>query len=93
MKLDQYKLWPLLATGEEVPVEYEGATYLFKFYGNKIGSENYLLVKNPEGEEKKFGWGWSGEQIMRALDHLNQGWDTEQRPPFRPYNWGRGLPD
>jgi len=50
-----------------------------------------LLVKNPEGEEKKSGWGWDYEQVMRALHHLEQGWDTEQFPAFRVYN--RGLPD
>lgn len=86
-----YKLYPLLSNGEEVPVEFGGITYSFKFHGNRTGSECYLLVKNPEGEEKKFGWGWGYEEVMRALHHLEQGWNTEQRPPFRLYN--RGLPD
>ena len=87
---DSYTLYPLLSNGDEVQVEHEGIIYSFQFKGNKIGSENFLLVKNPEGEEKKFGWGWGYEQVMRALNHLKQGWDSEQRPPFSLFN--RGLP-
>jgi len=90
-KHDSYTLYPLLSIGEEVPVEFGGIIYRFQFKGNKVGSENFLLVKNPEGEEKKSGWGWDYEQVMRALHHLEQGWDTEQFPAFRVYN--RGLPD
>ena len=91
-KHDSYTLYPLLSNGEEVPVELDGVIYTFQFKGNRIGSENFLLVKNSAGEEKKFGWGWGYEQVMRALHHLEQGWDTEQRPPpFCLYN--RGLPD
>ena len=90
MKHCYYKLYTLLSNGDEVQVEHEGAIYWFQFQGNKVGSENFLLVKNPEGEVKKFGWGWDYEEVMRALHHLEQGWDTEQRPPFRLFN--RGLP-
>lgn len=86
MKLDHYKLYPLLANGEKVQVEYEGVIYRFQFRGLKWGSENYLLVTNPEGVEKKFGWGWGYEEVMRALNHLKKGWDTEQFPAFRLYN-------
>ena len=87
---DHYSLYPLLSKGEEALVEHGGVTYRFQFQGNRIGSESYLRVINPEGEVKKFGWGWGYEEVMRALDHLEKGWDTEQRPPFRLFN--RGLP-
>ena len=88
MKHCYYKIYSLLRNGEEALVEQGGVMYRFQFQGNKIGSESYLRVINPKGEEKKFGWGWGYEEVMRALHHLEQGWDTEQRPPFHLYNHG-----
>ena len=73
MEQDDYLLFRLLDDGEAHTITYSGKTYTFQFMGERIGSENYLSVKASSGEEKRFGWGWSGEQVWRALEHLKMG--------------------
>lgn len=86
MEQDDYLLFRLLDDGEAHTITYGGKAYTFQFMGERIGSENYLSVKAGNGEEKRFGWGWSGEQVWRALDHLKRGWDTPQVPRYRPHD-------
>lgn len=86
MDYDGYQLYDLLKDGKEATINHQGNTYTLRFVGQPTGSENYLLVKDRRGQEKRFGWGWSSEQVWRALEHLERGWDTPQRPPYRPYN-------
>jgi hypothetical protein len=83
---DGYKLYDLLEYGEAITITHKGTTYTFRFMGERIGFYNYLSVTNQDGEEKKFGWGWDSAQVFQALNHLEQGWDTEQVPRYRPYN-------
>jgi hypothetical protein len=86
MDYDGYQLYELLKDGEATTLTHEGETYTLKFVGQKTGSDNYLLVRDCRGEEKRFGWGWSVEQAWHALHHLEQGWNSTQRPPYRPYD-------
>ena len=86
MKYDGYELYELLKDGEATTLEHEGETYTLQFVGQRVGSDNYLLVTNGRGEEKRFGWGWRVEQAWHALNHLEQGWDTRQVPGYRVYN-------
>jgi hypothetical protein len=86
MDYDGYRLYDLLKDGEATTIAHTGSTYTLRFMGTPTGSDNYLSVTNQDGEEKKFGWGWSAEQVWRALAHLEKGWDSEQTPPYRPYN-------
>lgn len=86
MDHDGYQLYELLKDGAEATLKYRGNTYRLGFRGKPVGSDNYLAVTNQNGEEKRFGWGWSSEQVWRALAHLEAGWNTRQTPPYRPYN-------
>jgi hypothetical protein len=86
MDYDHYKIYELLKDGEATTITHKGTTYTLRFMGTPVGSDNYLSVVDGRGQEKRFGWGWGSEQVMRALDHLEQGWDTEQVPRYRPYN-------
>lgn len=88
MKHDYEKLYPFLANGNQVLVEHDGGFYRFQFQGDKIGTENYLLVTSPEEKKLRFGWGWDHWQLMRALKHLEKGWDAPQEPAFALYNRG-----
>jgi len=88
MKHCYYKLYSLLSNGDKVQVDHEGVIYWFQFQGNKIGTENYLLVTSPEEEKLRFGWGCDHWQVMRALEHLEKGWDAPQEPAFALYNRG-----
>ena len=81
-----YNLYELLKDGEPVDVEQEKETYTFKFMGEAVGTNNYLSVTDNKKRERKFGWGWGVEQVWRALDHLEQGWETEQLPTYKLYN-------
>ena len=86
MNYDGYQLYELLKDGAEATLTQQGRTYKLRFRGTPIGSDNYLAVTNEDGEVKKFGWGWSCEQVWKALDHLQRGWDRKQAPPYRAYN-------
>ncbi len=83
---DGYALYEHLKEGANVEVDYEGKNYGFVFVGERTGTRNYLSVTDSNGEEKRFGWGWSSEQVWRALAHLEAGWNTRQTPPYSPYN-------
>jgi hypothetical protein len=86
MDYDGYQLYELLKDGEATTITHTGSTYTLRFVGTPVGSDNYLSVTNQDGEEKKFGWGWGSEQVWRALEHLEKGWDTKQVPRYHPYN-------
>ncbi len=86
MDYDGYQLYELLKDGAETTLKYRGDTYRLGFRGKPVGSDNYLTVTNQDGEEKRFGWGCSAEQVWRALAHLEAGWTSKQSPPYRPYN-------
>jgi hypothetical protein len=86
MEYDGYQLYELLKNGDETTLTRQGLTYKLRFKGTPIGSNNYLAVTNEDGEVKRFGWGWGSEQVWRALQHLDQGWTTPQKPPYRAYN-------
>jgi hypothetical protein len=86
MGYDGYQLYELLKNGEASTITHTGSTYTLRFMGTPIGSDNYLSVVDCRGQEKRFGWGWSAEQVWRALAHLEKGWDSEQTPPYRLYD-------
>ena len=86
MSYDGYHLYDLLKDGEATTITHSGETYTLKFVGEATGWNNYLLVTDRRRQEKRFGWGWSSEQVWRALEHLERGWESEQRPPYRTYN-------
>jgi hypothetical protein len=86
MDYDCYQLYDLLKDGAAATITHKGSAYTLRFEGRPAGSNNYLSVTDRRGQQKRFGWGWGSEQVMRALDHLERGWDTEQRPPYRTYN-------
>ena len=84
--LDGYELYEQLKDGAETALSHKGSTYKLRFGGERTGSSNFLAVTNEAGEVKRFGWGWGAEQVWRALEHLERGWESKQRPPYRPYN-------
>lgn len=86
MDYDGYQLYELLKDGAETTISHKGETYTLRFIGDKTGSDNYLSVRDGRGQERRFGWGWGSEQVFRALEHLERGWDTPQVPRYRPYN-------
>jgi hypothetical protein len=86
MDYDGYQLYELLKDGAETTLTHQGSTYTLRFIGKRTGSDNYLAVTNQDGDEKRFGWGWSSEQVWRALAHLEAGWNTKQTPPYRHYD-------
>ncbi len=86
MKYDGYELYELLKEGKATTLEHEGETYTLQFVGQKTGSDNYLLVRNSKGEEKRFGWGWRVEQTWHVVNHLEKGWDSKQVPRYSVYN-------
>ena len=86
MDYDGYQLYELLKDGEATTIAHGGSTYTLRFMGTPIGSDNYLLVTDRRGQEKRFGWGWSAEQVWRSLAHLEKGWETKQTPPYHPYD-------
>jgi hypothetical protein len=88
MEHNGYTLYDLLKDGAETTITHNGTTYTLRFVGQKTGSDNYLLVKDGRGQEKKYGWGWSSEICWRFLSHLEAGWDTPQRPSYKAYNAG-----
>ena len=85
MNLDGYQLYEQLKNGEPVVLAHRDTEYRLQFVGTPVGSRNYLLVTDGT-TSNKYGWGWSCEQVWRALQHLEQGWTTPQRPPYREYN-------
>ncbi len=86
MDYDGYQLYELLKNGAETTLIHRGSTYTLCFRGKPIGSDNYLAVTNESGEVKRFGWGWSCEQVWRALAHLEAGWSSKQVPAYRKYD-------
>jgi hypothetical protein len=86
MDYDGYSLYELLKDGEATTIAHKCSDYTLRFMGEPTGSDNYLAVTNQDGEEKRFGWGWSSEQVWRALAHLEAGWDSKQVLAYRPYN-------
>jgi hypothetical protein len=86
MEQDGYQLYEQLKDGAETTLRHQGHTYKLRFRGKPVGSDNYLAVTNESGEERRFGWGWSSEQVWQALAHLERGWCSQQTPPYRPYN-------
>jgi hypothetical protein len=83
---DPYKLFEFLDGGDPVRIEIRGEFYTLQFQGNRIGVENFLLVTDRRGHQKRFGWGWGIDQVRHALHHLDRGWDQPQIPIYRPYN-------
>lgn len=83
---DGYVLYELLKNGDAVDVEHEGKTYEFVFRGEPFGAYNYLSVTDSTGQQKRFGRGWGSEQVWRALEHLEKGWDEEQVPRYSSYD-------
>lgn len=86
MSTDGYQLYEKLKNGEETTTTHNGETYTLKFVGEATGGNNYLLVSDRRGQTRRFGWGYSSEQCWRFLEHLERGWESEQRPPYRDYN-------
>jgi hypothetical protein len=86
MDYNGYQLYELLKEGATTTINHKGSTYTLCFKGRPTGSDNYLSVKNPLGQEKRFGWGWSSEQVWRALAHLEAGWESKQVPAYRKYD-------
>ena len=86
MDYDGYQLYELLKDGEATTIAHGGSAYTLRFMGEPTGSNNYLSVVDGRGQQKRFGWGWSSEQVWRALAHLEKGWDSEQVPAYRPYD-------
>lgn len=86
MEYDGYQLYELLKNGQPTTLSHNGSTYTLCFVGQKVGSDNYLSIRDVDGQEKRFGCGWGTEQVWQALEHLSRGWDSQQVPPYRPYN-------
>ena len=86
MDYDGYQLFELLKNGEATTISHKGTTYTLHFMGTPVGSDNYLSVVDSRGQERRFGWGWSSEQVWRALAYLDAGWNSKQIPPYCPYN-------
>lgn len=83
---DGYSLYELLKNGDPVDLEHGGKTYEFVFRGEPVGAYNYLSVTDNNGQQKRFGRGWGSEQVWRALEHLEKGWDEEQVPRYSSYD-------
>jgi hypothetical protein len=73
-----YDLYQLLAEGAEKTVEYLGTRYQMKLCGTPYGSNNWLRVKGPDGQSKKWGWGWDSEVCFRCLTDLRDGWENTE---------------
>jgi hypothetical protein len=86
MTNDSYQLFDALDEGHPVRIEVGGEPYTLQFQGNRTGVENFLLVTDRRGQQKRFGWGWGSEQVRDALHHLDEGWDKPQIPCYRPYD-------
>lgn len=83
--IDGYTLYNQLAAGEAYTADIESETYRFQFKGTRYGSNNWLEVTAKNGETKKWGWGWNSEVCWRCLNDLEEGWDAQQKRPYKPY--------
>jgi hypothetical protein len=57
MTNDSYKLFDVLDGGDPVRIDVGGEPYTPQFQGNRTGVENFLLVTNRRGQQRRFGWG------------------------------------
>lgn len=71
-----YDLYELLSDGTESEIEYRGTTYQMKLCGTPYGSNNWLRVRGPDGQNKKWGWGWNSDVCFRCLSDLKDGWES-----------------
>jgi hypothetical protein len=82
--LDGYTLFNQLDDGDPVTVRVQGKVYTLQFEGDRFGGENCLKVRNRDGAERTYGWGWESNLVFRALEEMEEGWQVPQRYRYHP---------
>jgi len=81
---DGYQLFERLDAGDPVVITVKGVRYCLQFKGERYGGNNLLLVTDPDGKQRKYGWGWESRLVFKALEEMQRGWDCPQTYRYRP---------
>jgi len=83
---DGYKLFERLDAGDPVEITVKRVRYCLQFQGVRYGGNNFLLVTDQDGKQRKYGWGWESRCVFQALEEMQRGWDCRQTYRYRSTN-------